>query len=149
MDTDSVLCVEYGDNPILVTGEYLGDLTSELDPGDGIVEYVSTGPKSYAYRCASGKEEIKVKGVTLSHSTKRKLHFDVMVEMTKDPRTTILTQPLQFVIDQHHVIRTKKFKPDEGKLFRLTMNKRKIDWHSENREWELNTRPFKMKCNEI
>jgi hypothetical protein len=142
MDTDSIICVEHDNTPVLKTGEFLGDLTSELGEGDYIEEYVSTGPKSYAYRCKSGKEELKVKGITLSHTTKRKLNFDTLVEMTKKPKLEVTTNPLQFVIDKHHVIRTKVHEEGKGKVFRLTMNKRKIDWKGRSED-ELDTRPFK------
>ena len=31
-------------------GEFLGDLTSELDDDDYIVEFVSAGPKNYSFK---------------------------------------------------------------------------------------------------
>jgi hypothetical protein len=55
-DTDSIFYIhreaEY--NPSL--GDYLGQFTNEIDAEDGnyITEFVSTGPKSYAYRTDKG-----------------------------------------------------------------------------------------------
>ncbi|KAK3728361.1 hypothetical protein QZH41_011396 [Actinostola sp. cb2023] len=48
-DTDSTFYVTHPGQTSLPLGDYLGDLTSELKPGDFIHEFVSTGPKSYAY----------------------------------------------------------------------------------------------------
>lgn len=36
-------------------GDYLGDLANELDTIDYITEFVSGGPKNYAYRTNKGK----------------------------------------------------------------------------------------------
>ena len=38
------------DAPLVATGDSLGDMTSELKPCEYISEYVSGGPKNYAYR---------------------------------------------------------------------------------------------------
>ena len=61
-DTDSVIYVsspgEY-DSPL---GDYLGELTNELGHGEHIVEFVSGGPKNYAYKTNRGDETCKVRG---------------------------------------------------------------------------------------
>ena len=53
-DTDSIIYVSNTqvDDPPL--GDYLGELTNELDAGEYIVEFVSRGPKNYAYKTSSG-----------------------------------------------------------------------------------------------
>jgi len=68
-DTDSVIYVQKVDEPPKVTiGDYLGDLTYELEEfGSGffIDEFVSGGPKNYAFSviCPStGKRTNKCKG---------------------------------------------------------------------------------------
>lgn len=144
MDTDSVIFVERDDNKVLVTGNALGDLTDELADGDYITEFVSIGPKSYAYRTKEGKEELKVKGITLSYKTKRKIDFDCLVEMTVNPLKKVKTQPLQFIINPNHTISTKQFLEDDGKVVRCTMNKRKVAY-DEATEHSLMTYPFKKK----
>jgi len=71
-DTDSIIYVstdnlnEY--DPTI--GEYLGDLTNKIDESDGnfIVEFVSAGPKNYAYKTETDKGVTKctIKGFTLN-----------------------------------------------------------------------------------
>ena len=53
-DTDSVIYKWCDGQTKIETGDYLGDMTDELD-GDHIVEFVSGGPKNYAYK--TEKEE--------------------------------------------------------------------------------------------
>ena len=56
-DTDSCVYVEDPSTPKIELGDYLGDLTDELD-GDHIIEFVGLGPKSYAYKTAKKKEKL-------------------------------------------------------------------------------------------
>lgn len=129
VDTDSIIYVDSPRYPVkLKLGPNLGDLTDELDTGDYIEEFVSTGPKSYAYRTHKGKICVKVKGVCLSHATSQIINMDTLVEMVKDPSKVVVSQPLQFIINKHHAIHTKQWGPNDGKKLRLTMDKRKIDW---------------------
>lgn len=128
MDTDSIIFVEPNDKTYLKTGKYLGDLTDEIGEDDAIVEFVSTGPKSYAYHTKKGKHEVKVKGITLNVSTLKQLDFNVMHAMTNDATKCLVTQPLQFVINSDHTIQTKVFKEGQGKRFRMTMNKRDLNF---------------------
>ena len=72
-DTDSVIYVQPRDEPELIeTGEKLGDMISELRPSEFISEFVSGGPKKYAYRVMTGgtgevqkKTVCKLRGITL------------------------------------------------------------------------------------
>ncbi|KAK3740762.1 hypothetical protein QZH41_005896, partial [Actinostola sp. cb2023] len=86
-DTDSIFYVTHPGQALLPLGDYLGDLTSELKrPGDFIREFVSTGPKSYAYVTDQGMEEKYV--VTEPHRIQRdaKRRQLKTVEMSKDFR---------------------------------------------------------------
>lgn len=76
-DTDSVIYrhEEGKYNPPL--SEFVGGMTDEL-AGSYITEYVSNGPKNYAYRTADGKQVVKIKGFTLNYVAARQLSFDVM-----------------------------------------------------------------------
>ncbi len=76
-DTDSVIYVSEPNKPDPPLGNYLGDLTDELD-GDYITEFVSGGPKNYAYHTAGGKSETKVRGITLNHTTTQKINPEVI-----------------------------------------------------------------------
>ena len=76
-DTDSVVYViKEGEQEPLV-GDFLGDLTDELD-GKHIVEFVSAGPKNYAYLLNDGDTQCKVKGFTLNHQNAKKINFRTM-----------------------------------------------------------------------
>ncbi|TWW73476.1 hypothetical protein D4764_15G0008700 [Takifugu flavidus] len=57
IDTDSLIyLVKEGEKP-LELGNYLGDLTDELD-GDSIQEFAAAGPKSYAYQTRNKKKVV-------------------------------------------------------------------------------------------
>ena len=79
-DTDSIIYrhVEGMYNPPL--SEFVGGMTDELG-GSYITEYVSNGPKNYAYRTGDGKQVVKVKGFTFNFVASQQLTFDVMKEM--------------------------------------------------------------------
>jgi hypothetical protein len=82
-DTDSVI-YEASPNPAenLTTGSFLGDMTSELPEGDHIVEFVSGGPKNYAYVTLKGKTEVKVKGFTQNATNAPALAFVKIKKVT-------------------------------------------------------------------
>jgi hypothetical protein len=50
-------------------GKTLGDWTDELEKNIHIIEWLSTGPKSYRYLKNKGKERevVKIKGFTLNY----------------------------------------------------------------------------------
>jgi hypothetical protein len=56
--------------PLIETGDNLGDMKNELKPGEYISEFVSGGPKNYAYRVVNrdaskpSKTVCKVRGLT-------------------------------------------------------------------------------------
>ena len=77
-DTDSVIYKWSAGLPKVPTGDYLGDLKDELG-GDYIEEFISGGPKNYAYRTAEKKKvECKVRGFTLNARGQKTLNFDSM-----------------------------------------------------------------------
>jgi hypothetical protein len=87
MDTDSVIFVSRDNDCGVRCGDKLGDLTDEIaDYGQGayICEFVSGGPKNYAYkvRLTDGtfKTVCKVRGITLNHN----VNFDYMKHMILD-----------------------------------------------------------------
>jgi hypothetical protein len=144
MDTDSVIFVDNGNCP-LKCGDFLGDLTDELSDGEWIVEFVCTGPKCYAYRTNKGKTEIKIKGFSLNYETLQVLNFDVLAMMVKEVRDMeVVTKPMQFDISADHSIHTKQWDEEDGKVFRLTFDKRKVCWNDDGAE--INTVPHKKIC---
>ena len=76
-DTDSVIYVHKPGKPDPPLGNYLGDLTDELN-GDYITSFVSGGPKNYAYRTKKGKTDTKIRGITLDYAATGKLNHDVV-----------------------------------------------------------------------
>ena len=76
-DTDSVIYVHEPGKPEPSLGDYLGDLTDELD-GDYITAFMSCGPKNYAYETNNNKRITKVRGITIDYATTKKLNLEVM-----------------------------------------------------------------------
>ena len=79
-DTDSVIYVHEPGKPEPSLGDYLGDLTDELD-GDYIREFTSLGPKNYAYVTNNDKRVTKIRGITMDYATTKKLNFEVMCSL--------------------------------------------------------------------
>ena len=124
-DTDSVVYVcKKGENGPY-HGDYLGQLTNELDSGDYIEEFVTTGPKSYAYRTKMGKTVCKCKGIRLNHSTKEVVNMDEMMRMVREDRERVVT-----VRCKNKIIRDKcksiLINREEKKDFRMVFTKRVI-----------------------
>ena len=88
-DTDSVLFIQPTDGPQLVeTGDRLSSMQPELRPGEYIDEFVSGGPRNYAYKICDStttntpvRTECKVRGITLNYSTLQQVNFDVIRDM--------------------------------------------------------------------
>jgi len=84
--TDSVIYIQPRDEPELIeTGDNLGDMTSELKPQQFITEFVSAGPKNYAYKIMDNKNVsktvCKVRGITLNYNASQLVNFDVIRDM--------------------------------------------------------------------
>ncbi|KAK3722556.1 hypothetical protein QZH41_011354, partial [Actinostola sp. cb2023] len=62
----------------------LGQLASEIEEGDHIVEFVCAGPKAYAYRTQRGTVECKVKGFHMNFTTSKRVHLEAMLELVQD-----------------------------------------------------------------
>ena len=77
-DTDSLIYHWKPGQPELPLGNYLGEFTNELEPGDHIVEFAAAGPKNYAYKTHLGKTECKVRGFSLNSRGQQQLNFDIL-----------------------------------------------------------------------
>ena len=93
-DTDSVIFVcPSGEQPLL-SGDFLGDWTSKLDPEEHITEFISAGPKNYAYRTNKGAETCKVKGFSLNYTNSQLINFEAIKEIVFDKVVNIsIVQP--------------------------------------------------------
>ena len=60
-------------------GDYLGEMTDELEGGDFIVDFTSAGPKNYGYHTHRGKVCCKVRGFSLNNTRgQQQLNYDIM-----------------------------------------------------------------------
>lgn len=85
-DTDSIIYTYDSSSPNPKHppyGDHLGEWTNELASGDHITEFVSAGPKSYAYLTHQGHDVVKIKGLTLNYSVRRDIHFDAIKALVK------------------------------------------------------------------
>ena len=80
-------------------GDFLGDFTNELGPGEHIVEFVSGGSKNYAYKLNNGKTDCTVKGYAINHLTNLILNFDSIKNCVKNPSTNLIIPQLKFLKD--------------------------------------------------
>ena len=128
-DTDSVIYVHEPGKPDPPLGDYLGDLTDELDAGDYITTFISGGPKNYAYTTNNGKTETKIRGITLNYDATKKINLDVMRHLV-DSHVNCHTEEKVTVENPHKITRDKKEKnivtKKMKKDYRIVYNKRVI-----------------------
>jgi hypothetical protein len=92
-DTDSVIFEQPSDEAALVdTGDNLGVMTSELRPSQYIEEFVSGGPKNYAYKIVNWATNqrntvCKVRGITLNYNAFRLVNFYAIRDMILKRKT--------------------------------------------------------------
>jgi hypothetical protein len=82
-DTDSIIYVQKKREITMIEcGDSLGELQDELESDEYIEEFVSGGPKNYAYRVVSGtgatKTVCNVRGITLNYNASKIVNFDVI-----------------------------------------------------------------------
>ena len=130
-DTDSVIYTWKEGQCQIETGDFLGEMTDELD-GEHIVEFVSGGAKNYGYRTSGGKFECKVRGFTLNVRGRQRLNYESMKEhildtLEDEEEETVpipVVNPNHFQRDQTH----KKLKlVRQEKKYRLVFDKRVVD----------------------
>lgn len=120
-DTDSIFFVSNPEDtyqPEL--GDYLGDFTSEIDPREGnyIEEFVSAGPKNYAYKLDTGVTHCTVKGITFNSLTVKVINFESIRDIVcSDKRLDQLLEvpQLKFLRDRDRWqvntdVQTKKYR---------------------------------------
>ena len=89
-DTDSVIFTTKPGQPRIPLGDFLGEMTNELDDGDFITEFASAGRNNDGYKTRQGKVCCKVRGFTLNVRGSQQLNYDVMCQNLIDE----ITQPL-------------------------------------------------------
>ncbi|CAC5402776.1 unnamed protein product [Mytilus coruscus] len=124
-DTDSCIYVSKKGKPEPPLGNYLGELTSEIPADEGyIVEFVSGGPKNYAYRTLKS-ETCKVKGFTLNFTNSNIVNFNSVKDMITCNRDMCkaLTNPTKICRLPNQ---RKTFSREEKKKYKFTYDKRVI-----------------------
>lgn len=130
-DTDSLVYVSKPGEYKLPTGEQLGELKDELS-GDTIVEWVSSGPKSYAYKTSSDKVVLKAKGITQNYENREEVCFDSLKDLVEgyidsqnpdEPATEIITSRRSIVRKKTGFILQNA---TQQKRYRVVYDKRRL-----------------------
>jgi hypothetical protein len=123
-DTDSCIYVLRPGMKEPPTGDYLVDLTNELPPHRYIEEFVSGGPKNYAYRLDNGVEVCKVRGFTLNFKNSQLINYQAIKDMVvngKEGKTVV--NPCKISRDSR---KRKIYNRKEKKNYRMVYTKRAI-----------------------
>ena len=106
-------------------GNFLGDLTDELNPGQHIEEFVSFGPKTYGYRTNDGKTCVKVKGFTLNGTASEIINFNSLIALLNE-RSSFVTVPYLNTLKRNKRSLQLEQVPVMDKRCRMTFDKRFI-----------------------
>ena len=90
-DTDSVIFSWKPGHPDIPLGDFLGEMTNELDDGDYIIDFTSAGPKNYGYKTKNGKVCCKVRGFTLNARGQQQLNYNIMRQNLLEELRILLT----------------------------------------------------------
>ena len=130
-DTDSMIYVNKPGLSAPPVGQLLGELKSELREGEFITEFVSGGPKNYAYLTNLGAEECKVKGFTLNYTNAQKIHFNTIKDMILSQKPLeqriTTTNPTQITRQKDH---SYVYNTSQNKTYKLVYTKRKVNWQT-------------------
>ena len=113
------------------TGDYLGDLTDELEEfGSGffIEEFVSGGPKNYAFMVfcpATGKRisKCKVKGITLNYNNSEVVNFTSLRNMNLEDDTPLHVHNPKKIKRKHCCVVVSE---PETKEYKVVFKKRRL-----------------------
>ena len=129
-DTDSVVYVHEPGKPDPPLGDYLGDLTDELN-GGYITTFLSGGPKNYGYVTNTGEGIQKIRGISLTYDACKTLNIGTMrdlvdsyvIDGARNEKVT-LNIPKKITRDkkEKHIV-TKRTKKD----YRVVYNKRVVN----------------------
>ncbi|XP_031334749.1 uncharacterized protein LOC116166444 [Photinus pyralis] len=129
-DTDSIIYISREGEYEPETGNYLGDMTNELEvygPESYITEFASGGPKNYGFAVYSPTQDkhfqsCKVKGISINHEVSKSVNFETMKNMIiyEEPPQKILYKNFERTVD-HQVLTVEK-----EKIFRPNLLKRRF-----------------------
>ena len=128
-DTDSVVYIHQPGKPDPPLGDYLGDLTDELN-GDYITTFLLGGPKNYGYITNTGEAILKIRGISLTYDATLTLNIATMRELVEyyvdydEQKKVTITIPYKITRDKKEKnIVTKRTKKD----YRVVYNKRVVN----------------------
>ncbi|XP_074602569.1 uncharacterized protein LOC141856202 [Brevipalpus obovatus] len=133
-DTDSLIYYRKLEDPKIECGDHLGQLKDEIvteyGRGAAIMQFVTCGPKNYAFKVnlpdGSTKTVIKTKGITLNKATLQFINYEFMFEAAKEygqsnsQQRMIRAPQFSIVSDSHHNILTRYFM----KAYKIVSEKR-------------------------
>ena len=133
-DTDSIMFetnVTLLKQPTIPLGNYLGEFTDELPEGKVVIEFCSTGPKSYSILFDDNTQITKVRGFTLNHRNTAAINFDVMRNMVLNQEIQTTSDPIKaFTLNPSKICRDKNrniiYNKVEVKTFSAVYTKRVI-----------------------
>ena len=131
-DTDSVIFKTSPGQKKPELGDYLGDFKNELNEGDTIVEFASGEPKNYGYQTKQGKQECKVRGISLNSEGSKQLNFPILRQNVLDDIQEPLTKARQTVVRKpYHIVQQAKDysiqTEEQTKQYQLIYSKRVIE----------------------
>lgn len=132
-DTDSIIFVHKPGDEIPPTGPFLGDLTDELleyGTGSYITEFVSGGPKNYAYKVFTPSTQAeqtvcKVKGFSLNFRNSQIINFETVkrLVLSEDENQILRSEDYRICRTNDNLvfstIQTKKYRTVYTKRRRL------------------------------
>ena len=121
--TDSIIYVSRPGEYQIPLGDYLGEFTDELD-GDFIVEFVSGGPKNYAFKTSQGKETCKVRGFTLNFENSQAINFQSVKDVIQNKTECIVTKNVSKICRDKR--KRKLYNREEEKKYQQVFTKRRI-----------------------
>ena len=122
-DTDSVIYVSKEGQYDPPLGDYLGELTDELSEGEHIVEFVSLGPKNYAYKTNKDNETCKVRGFSLHYTNSQLINFESLKALLlNDKQSVTVTHPHKICRDKR---KRKLYNREEKKTYQMVYTKRR------------------------
>ena len=133
-DTDSVIFRAKADEYIPQTGNYLGQLTSELKTNAYITKFCSCGPKTYAFEVFDQNAKkyeniVKVKGLSLAFDTEKTINLDSMKNIIDKALQSSYDKPIisvpqmNFITNKYSEVSLKYHQ----KAFRFVCDKRRIE----------------------
>ena len=110
-DTDSCIFISKEGLWEPELGDYLGDLTNEIEGSHSnhIVEGIFPGPKNYSYKTDVGDTVCKVKGFSLNYTAEQNVNFETMKEMILNKIIdNDENEPIRINVEQSVITRNRK-----------------------------------------